>query len=227
MKFFLQDDTSEKVEHILGELKKLMDGDVSFQMKQKGVAYQKNYGASILWLRKVAAKYKYDNKLADRLWHRQIRETMILATMIAEPAGEIKHKIEDWSKMDEVNEVAEHLGVNLLSRFSDLHGWAKDWLISDSEWKQAAIWAALAAFLQKGGDADKEQVEFYLKLLAESGQLEGMFMMRVRGRFLRQLCRKSNEKLKLVEELLTQYRQKAVCAWLVEDVQTEIDYLKA
>lgn len=226
MKFFLQNDTSIKIDQILGQLKKLMDGDVSYQMKQKGLEYKKNYGASIFWLRRMAEHYSGDNELADRLWYREIRETMILATMIAVPDDLLLSKIEGWSQIQNCNETAEQLGANLLYRIPNLTQWATVWLSSTSEWKRAAIWVGLATYLQKGGVIDENKATYYILLIKGNNDSPGTFMQRAQGRFLRQLCRKSSKYLHDIEDLVVFFRVNERNAWLVEDVQTEIDFLK-
>lgn len=226
MKFFLQNDTSVKVDQILGQLKKLMDGDVSCQMKQKGLEYKKNYGASIHWLRKMAEHYHGDNELADRLWYHEARETMILATVIAVPDDLFLSKIEEWSQIQTCNETAEQLGVNLLYRIPNLTQLAADWLYSASEWKRAAIWVGLATYIQKGGVLEERDVVFYIQLIKNNDGSSSKFMFRVQGRFLRQLCRMSDEYLYIIEGLMSLFRISKKNAWLVEDVQTEIDFLK-
>ena len=110
MKVFLQDDISDRVDVIIKRLNKLMDGDVSSQMKQHGLQYQLNYGASILWLRQLSKEYAYSSQLANRLWFREIRETMILATLIAEEGEGIGEMIREWSVVLKQNEIAEQLG---------------------------------------------------------------------------------------------------------------------
>ncbi len=224
MKFFLEDITSTKVDEILARLNKLKDGDVADQMKSKGLNYKLNYGASILWLRSLAKSYAGDNNLAERLWYRQIRETMILSTLVVEVDKLTSEKLEEWTELLHHNEIAEQLGANLLWKISDLKSLSQKWLDGVNCYKQATIWVALSVYLQKGNELSGQQIDYYFRTIERSINDAGSFMLRVQGRFLRQLCR--SKYLNNVELFLNKVKLKTNCNWLVEDVQTEIDFVK-
>ncbi|MGQ1785859.1 DNA alkylation repair protein [Saccharicrinis sp. GN24d3] len=226
MKFYLQDDTSGKVDDIIRRLNKLMDGDVSIQMKEHGLEYRVNYGASVLWLRNMAKQYSGDNELADRLWHREIRETMILATLIADNISDNKKRIEDWALLLGQNEIAEQLGANLLWRMPEIKNTAESWLKGNNKHLKDSVWTGLAVFLQRGGEMDESEMNKYLDLMEQSFMATDKFTLRVQGRFLRQLCRKSNAFMNSVDQFVDHVKKHPNCAWLIEDVQTEIKFLK-
>ncbi|WP_075590337.1 DNA alkylation repair protein [Labilibacter marinus] len=226
MKFYLQDNTADKVDDIIKRLNKLMDGDVSSQMKDHGIEYRLNYGASIVWLRSLAKKYRYDNELADRLWQRDIRETMILASMVADSSFDINAMLEEWSVLIDSNEISEQLGVNLLWRIDNVELLCRRWLKDSNKYKNAAAWVGLAVFMQKGNALDEGDLDSYFKLIKQSFSSTGKFTLRVQGRFLRQLCRKSNDLLLRVEQFINEVSDQPNCAWLVEDVKTELDFMK-
>lgn len=226
MKFFLQDDISDKVDQIIKRLNKLMDGNVSAQMKHHGLEYKLNYGASLLWVRNLSEEYGNNNELANRLWHRQIRETMLLATFVADAQTISNARIEEWGDSLQHDEIAEQLGNNLLWKINFLESLAMDWLGSGSKYKQAAIWVALAVFVQRGGSIDDTLLNKYLQAMEASFNQTGAFALRVQGRFLRSLCRKGDENLNKVEAFVYKISEHPNCAWLVEDVKTEIGFLK-
>ena len=85
MKFFTYNETiDEQLKMILRRVRKLMNGEVAAQLQSAGLKYKKLFGVSLVHLRQLSQEYQPDNELAERLWHREIRETMILATMIAD-----------------------------------------------------------------------------------------------------------------------------------------------
>ncbi len=226
MKFFLQDNTSDQIDEILRALNKLMDGDVSHQMKQKGLEYKLNYGASILWLRELSKKYMGNNDLANRLWLREIRETMILATLIISPKNEDSQTLNNWLDQIPTNEIAEQIGANTLWKLNSLIPVSKQLLQSNNHYKQAAAWVGLATFLQKGNKLEAMDAESFLDDLKRSISEDSMFMQRVKGRFLRQLCRSSKLFMCWTEELIISIENQKNAAWLIEDVKTEIQFLK-
>lgn len=227
MNFFLQDDISDKVDQILKRLNKLMDGNVSAQMKDHGLEYKLNYGASLLWMRNLSEKYGNDNELANRLWHRQIRETMLMATFIADAKTISISRIEEWGVSLQHYEIAEQLGNNLLWKLNFLDNLAMEWLANENKCKQAAIWVALAVFVQRGGSINDMLMDKYLYAMEDSFVDTGSFALRVQGRFLRSLCRKGDKYLNKVQSFLYKISVQPNCAWLVEDVKTEIEFLKA
>jgi hypothetical protein len=226
MRFFLQDEISEQVDHIIRSFNKLMDGDVSEQMEQKGLTYKVNYGTSILLLRQQAQKYKGNNELANRLWYREIREAMIMATLIAEPDAGFEATLKEWLKVLPTNEMAEQTGANLLWRLSDVFGFANELLDQDDAKIQALAWVGLACYLQRSNSLQQEQVDKLLSRIGITKDSEGLFLMRCKGRFLRQLCRQSHEALQQVEEVIVGLKENNIALWLVEEVSTEIDFLK-
>ncbi len=226
MKFFLQDDTSKHVDDILKSLKKLMDGDVSSQMKQKGIEYTQIYGTSVIWLREMAKKYTNDNKLANRLWHRQIRETMILATLIASPKTEFINTLNEWTESLITNEIAEQIGTNLLWKVPNIYDYTLKLLQSENDRKRAAAWVALATYLQRGGNLTEDQNSYLFSEIKSEKHFKNIFTQRTVSRFLRQACRNSTKNLNQVEELIQQLKTNNKISWLIEDVETEIKYLK-
>ena len=226
MKFFLQDSNSEQIDSILKSLNKLMDGDVSYQMKQKGLEYKLNYGASILWLRQLSKKYIGNNELANRLWHREIRETMILATLIIDPQTGSDHIIKEWLQMIPTNEIAEQLGANTIWKLDDTYSTCSLLLQSENNLQQSAAWVAVATFLQKGNHLTNQEIEMLLNQIISDLENDSQFMLRVKGRFLRQLCRYSEIYLNKVESIINDLQSNNIAAWLTEDVKTEISFLK-
>ena len=84
MKFFAFDAAlDEQLKLVQRRIRKLMNGEIAAQLRAAGMDYAKLYGVSLVHLRQFSQELKPGKDLADRLWHRNIRETMILATMVA------------------------------------------------------------------------------------------------------------------------------------------------
>ncbi len=226
MKFFLHDSNSEYIDSILKSLNKLMDGDVSHQMKEKGLEYKLNYGASILWLRQLSKKFIGNNELANRLWHREIRETMILATLIIDPQTGSDLIIKEWLQMIPTNEIAEQLGANTLWKVDDIYRICSLLLQSENNFQKAAAWVAVATYLQRGNQLTHLEIEQLLNQIISDLKNDSQFMLRVKGRFLRQLCRFSESHMNKVECIINDLQSNNIAAWLTEDVKTEISFLK-
>ena len=63
-----------------------MDGATSASMRNKGLDYKLNWGASLVMLRNEAKEIGQDYQLAIELWKEDIRECKILATLLMPPA---------------------------------------------------------------------------------------------------------------------------------------------
>ncbi len=103
-----------------------MNGVAAQSMRDKGVNYKLNWGASIADLERMAEEVKTDFKanadnnllvdLAKRLWSDKVRESNLLAVMIMPPdLFEIDDAI-DWSYSVEHLEIAEAVAFRLLPR---------------------------------------------------------------------------------------------------------------
>ena len=114
MDFILDDQEAEKkFQQILKLIKSRKSGEVADLMNQKGIQYKTNWGVSIIELREIALQFEPDHLLALKLWNKQWRETMILATLIDEPKKVTEEQIDFWTKTFENTEIAEQASANL------------------------------------------------------------------------------------------------------------------
>jgi len=108
----------KQIEDIKQKIYLAMNGIVSEKMTQYGFFYKQNFGVSIPQLRNIAAQYNKNQDLAKRLWLLNIRETMIIATMIADEsklsAEDLRHWLSECSNM----ELIEQICMNLLASSS-------------------------------------------------------------------------------------------------------------
>ncbi|MCE1197577.1 MAG: DNA alkylation repair protein [Marinilabiliales bacterium] len=116
MEYLLDDPASEKTyQEILRRLRPLQNGEVADAMRQRGVVYKLNLGASVISLRTLAASYEKNHLLALKLWNKQWRETMILATLLEQPEKVTASQMDFWVKQIQHIEMAEQAAMNLFS----------------------------------------------------------------------------------------------------------------
>lgn len=114
MDFILDNNESEqKYQALLKAIKLRKSGEVADSMNQKGFNYKLNWGVSILDLRDLAKQYTPDHLLALKLWNKQWRETMILATLLDDPKEVTEEQMDFWTKSFENTEIAEQASTNL------------------------------------------------------------------------------------------------------------------
>ena len=105
-----------KVKQIKQSFRQMMDGSVAQSMRDKGVNYSLNWGATLPRLREMADELKaslqepamytlYDLSLA--LWKENVRECKILATMIMPPDEILPEVVDIWMEQTETQEIAE------------------------------------------------------------------------------------------------------------------------
>ncbi|WP_372947596.1 hypothetical protein [Mariniphaga sp.] len=114
MNFILDNKETEKTfQQLLRQIKLRKNGDVSNSLKRQGIAYKLNWGVSVVELRDLAKEIKPDHLLSLKLWNKQWRETMILATLLDEPEKVTEEQMDFWTKSFENREIAEQASANL------------------------------------------------------------------------------------------------------------------
>lgn len=103
----------QQFQQILIRIRLAKNGEIVEQMKDRGLVYKVNWGASIIALREIAAQFEPNHILALKLWNKQWRETMILAAMIDVPAQVTEEQMDYWTKSLETSEIAENLNTYL------------------------------------------------------------------------------------------------------------------
>lgn len=114
MDFILDNKETEKTfQKILSVIRLRMSGEVSDAMNQQGINYKLNWGVSLIELRGIAKQFTPGHLLALKLWNKQWRETMILATLLDEPEKVTEEQMDFWTKSFENTEIAEQASANL------------------------------------------------------------------------------------------------------------------
>ena len=113
MDFILDNqETEKKFQQLIKVIRLRQSGEVSEAMNERGISYKMNWGVSLLDLREIAQSYDADHLLALKLWNKQWRETMILATLIDDPEAVTEEQMDFWTKSFENIEIAEQASTN-------------------------------------------------------------------------------------------------------------------
>lgn len=114
MELLLDDPATEKTfRELLTRIRLMKNGETVDLMKKMGLNYRINWGASIISLRDLSRQYEKNHLLALKLWNKQWRETMIMATLLDDPALLSEEQMDYWTKSIETNELAEQAVMNL------------------------------------------------------------------------------------------------------------------
>ncbi len=119
MKYFpFNSDVDFKIKELLNLINLRKNGETAFVMNSNEIIYKKNYGVSISHLEAIAANQLVRFEICERLWFMEIRETMILATILLSPNQLNFETACDWSKLVVNEDIARHSAKNLFSQQS-------------------------------------------------------------------------------------------------------------
>jgi 3-methyladenine DNA glycosylase AlkD len=124
-------ETKEQVKAIKQSFRQMMDGAVSKSMREKGLEYKLNWGATLPRLREKADEIGKEYDLAIALWKEDVRECKILATMIMPPDKMLPEVAEIWMEQTLSQEIAEQAAFNLYQYLPYAPQKAYEWMASD------------------------------------------------------------------------------------------------
>lgn len=128
MDFILDDkETEQKFQQLLRVIKSRKNGEVSDAMINKGIVYKLNWGVSLIDLREIAKTIGKNHVLALKLWNKQWRETLILATLLDNPGEVTEEQMDFWTKTFENTEIAEQASANLWVKSKFAFAKALEW----------------------------------------------------------------------------------------------------
>ena len=173
---------NEIIKEIKQSFRLMMDGVVAQSMRDKGVNYHLNWGATIPRLQAKAEEIKslataenrvhpcpsvpnssftlYDLSIA--LYKENVRECKILASMLM-PADEILPEVVDiWQEQIPSQEIAEQLAFNLYQHLPFAAEKAYQWIASDKEYDQLCGFHILSRLFMNGQEPNERGINEYL-----------------------------------------------------------------
>lgn len=203
------------IKELKQSFRQMMDGAVAQSMRDKGLNYHLNWGATLPRLRSKADELKemfhdtslmysvYD--LAIALWKENVRECKILATMLM-PANEILPEVCDiWMEQIPTQEIAEQLAFNLWQHLPYAPEKAYQWLASDQEYYQLCGFHVLIRLFMNGQEPNERGINEFIDQALSA--LQGPYMS-VRKAAMQSVSRFSE--LGLVYERMAQSALKSI-----------------
>ncbi len=166
------EDINQFVKEIKQSFRQMMDGSVAQSMRDKGVNYHLNWGATIPRLKAQAEELEstFNNNhpsftlydLAIALWKENVRECKILATMLM-PADAILPEVVDiWMEQVPSQEIAEQLAFNLWQHLPYAPEKAYQWIALDKEYYQLCGFHILSRLFMNGREPNERGINEYI-----------------------------------------------------------------
>ncbi len=166
MEFLLDDSSIEQhFQKILHTIRLYKSGEVAANLKSRGINYKMNWGVSIMDLRKIAADFPPSHLLALKLWNKQWRETMILATLLDEPGKVTEQQMDFWTKSFENSEIAEQASANLWWRSPFAYIKALEWCRGKKHWLHYTAIHLMGRLAMMDKKSPDEMFEFFFEEL--------------------------------------------------------------
>ena len=165
-------DINDVVKEIKQSFRQMMDGSVAQSMRDKGLNYHLNWGATLPRLKAKAEEIKamfnvscfmfnvYD--LAIALWKENIRECKILATMLMPPEKMLPEVCDIWMEQMPSQEIAEQAAFNLWQYLPYAPEKAYQWIASDQEYYQLCGFHILSRLFMNGQEPNERGINEYM-----------------------------------------------------------------
>ena len=161
----METDIQQKVKEIKQSFRQLMDGATAQSMRDKGVQYKLNWGASIPMLREKAEELGKNYQLAIALWKEDVRECKILATMLMPPDEVLPEVIDIWMEQMPSQEMAEQASFNLFQHLPFAPAKAYEWMASDKELYQLCGFLVITRLFMNGQEPNERGINEYIDQL--------------------------------------------------------------
>ena len=152
----------EQVKEIKQSFRQMMDGAVAQSMRDKGVNYHLNWGATLPRLREKADEIGKNYDLAIALWKENVRECKILATMIMPSDKMLPEVVDIWMEQISSQEMAEQVAFNLWQYLPFAPEKAFQWIASEKEYDQLCGFHVLSRLFMNGQEPNERGINEYL-----------------------------------------------------------------
>lgn len=172
----MNQDVNSQVKSIKQAFRLMMDGAVAQSMRQKGLDYHLNWGATLPRLREMADEYGKNYELAIALWKENVRECKILATMIMPAEKVLPEVIDIWMEQTPTTEIAEQAAFNLYQYLPYAPEKAYTWIASDRELCQLCGFHILSRLFMNGQEPNERGINEFVDQALAALQGESMIV---------------------------------------------------
>ena len=135
MKFFIDNKELDKeLEMILNQIRLRMNGTTVGQMEGRGIKYRVNYGVGFPHIKEIASMHRSNYNLAERLWLKEIRETMLLGAMLVPQNEMSRERCREWSQLITNIDLVERTSMVLWGHLSIADELVNEWKSKENRW---------------------------------------------------------------------------------------------
>lgn len=186
-------DTQNKIKQIKQSFRFRMNGVTSQSMREKGILYKLNWGIPLPELKEIAKEYGKDYDLAIELWKEDIRECMILATLIMPHECMEEDMIEVWMERVHTQELAEILAFNLLQYTNKALYLAFRWIASGKQMYEICGYNLLSGLFNRCIKIENREINEYLDQVNSSLQDNNIIIKHAAYNSLMKFCNINND----------------------------------
>lgn len=168
----MNENTAERLKEIKRSFRMMMNGVAAQSMRDKGLEYHVNWGASLPMLKAKAKEIGKDYDLAIALWKVDVRECKILATMIMPAERMLPEVVDIWMEQTRSQEMAELASMNLYQHLPFAAEKAYQWMASDKELYQLCGFHVLSRLFMNGQEPNERGINEYIDQLQAALQGE-------------------------------------------------------
>lgn len=157
--------TGERLKEIKRSFRMMMNGVAAQSMRDKGLEYHVNWGASLPMLKAKAKETGKDYDLAIELWKEDVRECKVLATLLMPPERMLPEVVDIWMEQTRSQEMAELASLNLYQHLPFAAEKAYQWMASDKELYQLCGFHVLSRLFMNGQEPNERGINEYIDQL--------------------------------------------------------------
>ena len=150
------------IKEIKQSFRQMMDGAVAQSMRDKGLNYHLNWGATLPRLKAKAEELGPNYDLAIALWKENVRECKILATMLMPPEKMLPEVCDIWMEQVPSQEIAEQAAFNLWQHLPYAPEKAYQWIACDQEYYQLCGFHVLSRLFMNGQEPNERGINEYI-----------------------------------------------------------------
>ena len=155
-------DINTTIKEIKQSFRLMMDGAVAKSMRDKGLDYKLNWGATLPRLREKADEIGKNYDLAIALWKENVRECKILATMIMPADRMLSEVVDIWMEQTPTQEIAEQAAFNLYQYLPYAPAKAYTWMASEKELYQLCGFHILSRLFMNGQEPNERGINEFI-----------------------------------------------------------------